>query len=139
MPHISFIEEQRINEYLYERMEVWASNVLETNGIWYGFQDHTFVESYAENLHWAWRQSYFDQMQLQLFTNNKESEKNIESFGYERRRMRFWDGEDITYTLWIVGRSIVVISTRKRPHYLFEIHDTQLAQNLAKTFKQLWV
>ena len=45
VPRIIFIDEDEIEKYLYSETEKWHQSIVERgDGIWRGFQDHTFAE-----------------------------------------------------------------------------------------------
>lgn len=50
--------------------------------------------------------------------------------------IRYWkEANQFTATVWVGGDYLVMVSTREEPHYLVEIHDATLAQNMREVFK----
>ena len=48
VPKIVFIEENDLEKFLFDNMVKWSKAVVESDGIWWGFQDHSFVENYEK-------------------------------------------------------------------------------------------
>lgn len=139
IPKISFIYEEDLLDYLYEQSPVWDESCLKYDGVWWGFQDHTFVENYKVWIDWFWATFAPKEILLKMFSNDSSTEKNMKSKGYARRMVRPWKGgTDLTSTTWINGDYIVMITTRQRPHYLVQIHDKTLAHNMREMFKNIW-
>ena len=138
VPKLTFIEEGGLLQYMYQQGERWTKSVLETDGIWHGYQDHSFVEHYEQWIDWYWKADFSKKVVLQCFTNDSAIEKKMAGKKYMRRQMKFWGDSEITSTFWVCGDHVVVIVTRTRPHYLFEIKDKLLAGNLRQVFGRLW-
>jgi predicted transcriptional regulator len=139
IPKISFIYEEDIENFLYQQTPVWNDSILKTDGIWWGFQDPSFVEHYQKWIDWYWKEVAPKKMVLRLLTNRSETESEMAKRGYERRLMKFWSGgEKLTGTVWINGDYLVMIVTERRPHYLVQIYDATLAHNMREMFKSLW-
>ena len=139
VPRLIFVEEEDVLKHMYRQSERWTKSIVETDGIWHGYQDHSFVEDYEEWVDWYWHQAFSEQITLHLYTNDSVVEKRMHQKKYQRRQMKYWgEKNEISSTLWINGEYIIVIVTRTRPHYLYEIHDKFLAANLRQVFAQLW-
>ncbi len=138
VPRLTFIEEDGLAQHMYQQSERWTESILQTDGIWHGFQDHSFVEHYEDWIDWYWAQKFSKDVVLRCFTNDSEIEKKMAKKQLTRRRMKFWGNNEITSTFWVNGDHVVVIVTRTRPHYLFEIKDRLLATNLREVFGKLW-
>lgn len=138
VPRMTFVEEGRLEQYLYKNMEIWAASVLQHDGVWRGFQDHSFVEAYEDVIDWHWRQPLGKTLEVCLLTNESAIERKMGRKKYQRRHMKFWKASEISATTFVLGDYLVMIMTRARPHYLFEIHDNVLAANLRAVFTELW-
>jgi sugar-specific transcriptional regulator TrmB len=138
IPTLSFIEEDRVEAYMKSEAAKWTESVIRTDGMWHGFQDHSFVEHYEGWVDWYWHQPFAQKIILQVHSNESGIEKRMASKKYERRQIRFWKGGEVGSTLWISGEYIVAIATRTRPHYLIEIHDKLLSATLRTMFAALW-
>ncbi len=142
VPKTRFIEgEQNVLEYLYERTPEWLSSMTRTHTTtWWGYQDHTFVESdaYRKWILWYWKQVPKNS-DLKLLSNDSEIEKEMKSEKLERRQIRF-GGADMAFTStqWIVGEYLIMIVTRDKPHYVVETRDAVQAKNMAMLFKNIW-
>ncbi len=138
-PKITFIEEENLERFLHKRNEEWANSIMDADGTWWGFQDHTFAEYYGKWIDWSWAQPFQRDMHLKLLTNESAVEKEFRKKKYERRLMKFWKHKQaFTGTLWVMGTYLVLIETAVKPRYLVEIHDAILANNMRSIFSVLW-
>lgn len=138
VPKIVFITEDDLNRYLYKQTAVWNASIMNTDGVWWGFQDHGLVAQYEEWIHWYWTQAP-KELIVHLLTNQSPIEKKMRKSDYAQRQMRFWKGSSgFTSTIWVNGNYIVMVMTRQRPHYLVEMYDSVFAHNLRELFKGLW-
>lgn len=138
VPHMTFTDEEQLRRTLYKEAEKWTKSILQYDGVWHGFQDHTFVEHYEDWVDWYWTQAVFKDASLQLLTNESGIEGKMKGKKYNRRKMKFWEQSDFTATVWINGDYLVMIMTQTRPHYMFEIYDKTLAHNMREVFKEVW-
>ncbi len=137
VPKIRFIEEKSLEEYLYSRTAAWNDSIMASDGIWWGFQDHSFVEKYSDWIDWFWKKAPKN-LCLKLLSNESQVEKRLKG-KYERREIKSWQKrESFTATTWILGDYIIMIATDKERPYLVEICDATMAQNFRETFKGLW-
>lgn len=137
IPKIVFVSEEDLENHLYKQTPVWDESILEKDGIWWGFQDHTFVQHYEDWIDWYWEVGSKKEVFLKLISN--EVAEQIKKKKYERRQIRFWDqSKNFTATTWINGDFVVMIVTNQRPHYLVELHDAVLAHNMREIFKGIW-
>lgn len=135
-PKITFITQAEIRAYLEKRTPIWNESILKTDGIWWGYQDHAFVDAYGDWINWYWTKAAPANLHLILLSNASETEKQMTRKLFAHREIRFWkDAGEFTATLWINGDYVVMISTREEPHYLVEIYDRVLAKNLREMFK----
>lgn len=138
VPKIVFIEEADLENYLYKRTPEWNNSILAKDKIWWGFQDHTFVEAYQEWIDWFWTHTPVG-LSLQLLSNSSEVEESMKTKKYDLRKIKFWkSSQEFTSTIWINGDYLVMIVTRNKPYYLVEIHDAILAENLRAVFSGIW-
>jgi predicted DNA-binding transcriptional regulator len=143
VPKVRFIEDSEIADYLYSQTPAWNASLIKTEPakIWWGFQDHTFVENYEPWIHWYWGNAD-PSIQVRLLSNESDIEAKMSATpgpGLERRIVRFWDRpEEFNATTWVVGEYIIMIYTREKPFYLIEIYNAVLADNMRSLFKGLW-
>lgn len=137
IPKITFISEDKLEDYLYKEASKWNQSIIDTKTMWWGFQDATFVKSYEKWIDWYWEQGSPSGMQLQLLSN--ESAETVKKKKFTNRKIKYWKGsKDFTATTWVNGDFVIMIVTSQRPHYLVEIHDKVLAHNLRELFKGIW-
>ena len=140
VPRIVFVDEDEMEKYLYSETEKWDRSIIERgDGVWWGFQDHTFVEAYEQWISWSWKQPYAKKLSLRLLTNESKAEDKMRQKNIERRQMKFWQHENpFSASVWVNGEYLVLLVTKTRPYYLVEIHDAVLCSNMAGVFKTLW-
>lgn len=138
VPKIRFVDETDIQDYLQSESPKWNESMLATDTTWWGFQDHSFVEEFEGWITWYWKIAP-KEIDLKLFSNDKEIEGHMAKKNLDRRKIRFWNGtNDFTATQWVVGSYIIMIVTNQKPYYLVEIHDSVMAHNMREVFKKLW-
>lgn len=137
VPSIRFIEEDKLEHFLYKETPKWHKSILETDKIWWGFQDHTFIDKYGKITDWYWKKNK-DDIMVKLLSNKSITEQKLKG-KYPQRQIKFWNkASNFLSTTWLVGDYMVMINTRKHPFYLVEIHDKTLANDQREIFKNLW-
>lgn len=141
VPKMRFIDEYNVRDFLYKQTPVWeASMVASKNQTWWGFQDHTFVETkeYLEWIEWYWKRAP-QSVDLKLISNDSHIEKEMATKKLDRREIKFWKKDfNFTATTWILGDYVVFMMTKQKPYYIVEIHDAPYAENMRQVFKNLW-
>lgn len=140
IPKIRFIEELDLENFLYKRTDDWNKSIKQNDGIWWGFQDHTFIDYYKK-----WTLDYWtkfkssENISEKVLTNQAEIEKQMISKSITGRETVFWNrSTNFTSSFWIGGDYIIMIYTQNRPFYLIEIYNPVMAYNLREVFKNLW-
>lgn len=137
IPKIVFKAQDELDSYLYSQTPTWDKSILKYDDTWWGFQDHTFVQTYEKWIDWYWEKGSDPKTTLKLLSN--ESAEKIKKKKFNRRQIAFWDqSHNFSATTWILGDFVVMIVTNQKPHYLVEIHDSALAHNLREVFKGIW-
>jgi sugar-specific transcriptional regulator TrmB len=137
IPKIVFISDDKFENYLYTQTPIWDKSIMANDGIWWGFQDASFVKHYENWIDWYWEKGGNPAMNLQIISN--ESAELLKKKKYTRRSIKQWTGsKDFTATTWVMGDYVAMLITNQRPHYLVEIHDTVLAHNMRELFKGIW-
>jgi sugar-specific transcriptional regulator TrmB len=141
VPTVRFVEESKIEDFLKKNATVWDETAVAVSECtWWGFQDHTFVEQYADWIEWYWLR-WNERMDLKLLSNGAKSEVDFakKNKHLSRRNIKFW-GEALNFysTTWIVGDYVIMINTRTKPFYLVEIHDKLMAHDQREVFRNLW-
>lgn len=142
VPKIRFIEENNLEKFLFDNLVKWQKKVIASDGIWWGFQDHTFVENFQKwiTASWQTKESKNENYKAQVFTNESKIEAQIKGkYPGQKRNVRFLKDLNFTATVWVCGDYLIVIATHQHPFYAFEIHDKLLAQNMKEMFKKLWI
>jgi len=53
--------------------------------------------------------------------------------------VRYWDRtNEFSATQAVIGDYVLFVTTQEHPHYLVEIHDAVMAENLRQLFKGVW-
>lgn len=139
VPKIVFIEENDLEKFLFDNMVKWEKAVIESDRIWWGFQDHSFVENYEKWIDATWETPQAKNFRGQIFTNVSDIEKKqAKKYFKDKRSTRFMEGLNFTASIWAGGDYLVMINTRQHPFYLVEIHDAALTYNMREMFKKLW-
>lgn len=137
VPKIKFIDQDNLEDYLYKQAPAWNESVKSVDGIWWGFQDNTFVERFGSWIDYVWEEISPDG-HVKLLTNKSNIEKSIEH-KYSGREIKFWDkSSNFTATTWVVGEYLIMIVTNQKPYYLVEIKDAVLSHNMREVFKNIW-
>ncbi len=137
VPKIRFIEEGDVKDYLYKQVVAWNESAKSIDGIWWGFQDHTFAEHFKDWINYIWKEVHPDG-HVKLLSNKSDIEKTLKG-KYKGREIKYWDkSKDFTASTWVVGEYLIMIVTRQKPFYLVEIRDAVLAHNMREVFKNIW-
>lgn len=139
VPKVRFIDEHSFKDFMYERAPVWNSSGLAGDGTWWGFQDHGLIDYIPDWFKW-----YFDfsagKIKSNLITNAEES-MMIGGKLHEKyeRQAKYWAGADkIKVTYSVLGDFIFIANTQSKPHYIVEINDAVIAENMRQIFKGFW-
>ena len=141
VPKIQFVEEDKLEDFLYENTQKWNKALLSADGIWWGFQDHSLVEHYEKWILWFWKQKEYqsDLVKTRLLSNVSPIEEKMgKKLPRTKRDIRFLSGMNFTSSVWVAGDYLIMTVTQKRPFYLVEIHDAMLAHNMREVFVKLW-
>lgn len=139
VPTIRFVEEQDLENYLYENIEKWQKSVIDIDSTWWGLQDYTFIDHFRKFNDWYWKQEFSQNVNMYQVGNYSEAEEEaLKRYNKPNRDVRFSTDINFTSSVWVGGDYIIMIVTRQHPFYLFEIHDIALAHNMRQVFKKLW-
>jgi sugar-specific transcriptional regulator TrmB len=138
IPKITFIYEEDVKDFLYKQTSSWNESIMKTDGVYWGFQDPTFVQNFSDWIDWYWIQAP-PKLVLKLLTNDSEFESEVAQRKYERRTIRFWNSVgNFTASTWVNGDYLIMVMTNKHPFYLVQIYDPTLAHNMREVFKGIW-
>jgi sugar-specific transcriptional regulator TrmB len=141
IPKIRFVQEDKIEDFLYTSGVKWVKELISHDGVWWSFQDHSFVEQYEDFVEWISKTKEYKNPKVisKLMTNSAPiEEKVMEKIPRSKRQLKFIPGLNFTSSIWISGDYLVMISTRSHPFYLVEIYDAALSSNLREIFKKVW-
>lgn len=139
IPQIQFVEEKKLEKFLYTRIDDWNASALKYDGTHWGFQDHSYVENFRDWIDVFWEHNPGG-ISVKLLSNSSQVEHSLHrSTQYPHRDVRYWKKSFVfTASVWAIGDFIVMISTREHPFSLIEIHNPLLAQNLRAFFSSVW-
>jgi len=141
VPKIRFVEEDNLEDFLYENFIKWQRALMKKDFTWWGFQDHSLVETYEDWILWTWKQKEYQdpRCHAHLLSNDSSIEHKLEKkLSRSKRDIRFVEGMNFTSSVWVAGDYLIMTVTQQHPFYLVEIHDATLAHNMREVFKRLW-
>ncbi len=138
IPKIKYVEGiEGVNNFLTTNLPLWSDSISEYDNVWWGYQDHTFVEEYFDWLDRYWKNKS-DSVRIQLLSNESKTEKVLKS-KVKGRKIKTLKGKlDFTSTIWVCGDYIILIVARDNPHYAFQIYDKVFSANLRMLFQVFW-
>lgn len=140
VPKIVFVDGKNLEKYLYKQSKAWSNSIMKRDGVWWGFQDVSYVEHYEKVIDWYWEKAAPKGLSLKLLTNKSPLEKKMEKKEYSpQRKIKVWkDAQKFTASTWVCGDYVIMIVTNQQPHYLVEIYDATFAHNTREVFKNIW-
>lgn len=141
VPKIRFVGEPEVEKYLFDNLTKWQDAVIDSDGVWWGYQDHTFVENFRKWIiaTWQTKQSKQKNYRAQVFSNTSNIENILgRKYSRSKRDVRFISNTNFTTTMWVCGDYLVMIFTNQHPFYIIEIYNSALAENTRQIFKKLW-
>ena len=138
LPKIQFFEgNSAVETMLYDFSEEWQRSILQADGTWWGYQDHTLVEHYRPWLECYWTIKK-EQQEIKLLSNEAPVEKALKGKVAKRTIKAVPADYDFSNTIWVCGEYIVLLMTRNEPHYAFQLRDSVFSSNLRLVFRLLW-
>lgn len=139
VPRIRFVEEDKIEKFLFTQSAKWNHSIHMYDKKWWGFQDASSITTYKKWIMGWQKEPSSKGIGARLITNLSETEKSLRN-NHADRLVKYWDADEEKFnsTLWVAGDYIITIVSENRPHYLVETHDPIMANNLRGVFKQLW-
>lgn len=138
IPRLQFFDgpanvETMLRTYCFE----WQQSITQYDSTWWGYQDHHFVEQYQPWLNYYWKNMQDDE-KINLFSNESTIEKKLRGH-VAKRTIKIVPKEfEFSSTIWALGDYVIMIMTRQKPHYAFQLKDAVFAANQRKTFQLLW-
>src|SRR5690606_13521031 len=138
VPKITFVENKRVEEFLYEQSDRWIASMRQHDGMFSGFQDHSLAEHYQDWVKWLWERMPND-ANYHLLSNQAEVEERLGKEIDKNRLVKNWpELGELTGSLTIIGEYVLLFQTREKPYYLVQIKDLVLATNLNKFITETW-
>lgn len=138
IPRIQFFEgEEGVRALLYDHTLKWQKSIEQYDNTWWGYQDHTFAETYLDWLEYTWKMKRQNE-HYKIVTNTSEIEQKLAKVAPSRRMKFIQQHLKFSSTTWVVGDYIVLIMTSQKPHYAFQLHNALFAQNIRSVFQMLW-
>lgn len=138
VPSLEYFDgSENVENMLHRYLDEWMTSMRQTGDILWGYQDHTFVQTYQEWLELYWK-TKSPNHQIRLFSNESEEERALRHQVSGREIRTLPGGQELMTTLWISGDYVTVIMTREQPHYGFQVRDIVFAESLRRVFQSLW-
>jgi len=141
IPRISFIEEHDLEKYLFNNTEKWQEAVISSDGVWWGYQDQSFAQTFEKWIDHTWKTkpSKHPHYKPKFLSNETVIERKLgKKYPGDKREIKYISDTDFTANTWVCGNYLVMIMTHQHPFYLIEIHDQMIAHNTREIFKKLW-
>jgi sugar-specific transcriptional regulator TrmB len=141
VPKIRFIEENNLDKFLFDNTEKWQKAVIDSDGIWWGYQDQSFAETFEKWIDHTWKtnSSRHPHYKPQFFSNETLVEKRLgKKYSKDKREIKYVSDTNFTANTWICGNFLIMIVTHQHPFYLIEIYDQMIAHNTKEIFRKLW-
>lgn len=141
VPKIRFIEEDNLEKYLFSNTEKWQNAVIDSDGVWWGYQDQSFAENFEKWIDYSWKTklSRHPHYNPQFFSNETPIEKKLgRKYSKDKRWVKYLSDTNFTANTWVCGNYLVLIMTHQHPFYLIEIYDQLIAHNTKEIFAKLW-
>jgi len=139
VPKMRFVEEGNLEDFLYENIEKWQEDVLNTDSTWWGTQDYTFLKNYQKFNDWYWKQPFSKNVNMYQVSNDSDLEREmLKKHPKSNRDVRFVNDMKFSSSIWVGGDYLIMIVTKQHPFYLYEIYDATLAHNMREVFKKMW-
>lgn len=140
VPKIRFIQENTFDEFIHNQLSIWIQSAqkYEEKG-WWGFQDASLVEHYKDFMLHHW-EIFPQDFAVYMITNDEKAETDFsQEVPKSRRNVKYWeDAHNFSATQMVIGDYVVFAVTKTHPHYLVEIHDRVIAENVRELFKGIW-
>jgi len=139
IPKIHFVHEDEVEGFLHKQAKTWVNSIMKYDTIWWGFQDTTFLKFHQSWIDSFWKSIPPKNLSVRLLTNQSKFESEMVSRGYTNRTVKYWNGDGkFSATTWVAGDYLIMIVTNQKPHYLVQIYDVRLAENMRELFKGIW-
>lgn len=132
--------EEALDSFLHRHAEEWHHSLVESDGIWWGYEDERLFCSYRgwfERIWTEFAKMRKEAIRVRIFTELAIPEEVAREYPLTEFK-KFSGQSSPESTLWLMGSSVVVFSTKEQPHYAYQLRDGALADTLRHFFIQLW-
>lgn len=129
----------RIQKFLTGMLPRWTESIKAVDNSTWGYQDSEFVSAYKSWISKAWKVIHVEGMiHGRILSSADETEKSLAG-KIARREVRVPPASiRFESSVWVMGTYVVLIMTKREPHYLIQLDDTYFASNLRTFFKYLY-
>lgn len=138
IPRLQFFEGRKnVEQMLYKFTDTWNQSCMDSDKVWWGYQDPTVLENYTEWLYDAWKRSP-KEVEIRLLSHPHSIEKKLKNKPKQREIRPLPSGIEFNSTIWVCGDYIIMVMTKQNPHFAFQIKDPLFAANHRTIFELLW-
>jgi len=140
-PKIQFFDgKENVDQMLYDYSDIWIKSMAQYDQTWWGFFDADFLDYYMPWLEW-YRAKKVPWESINMISNWSDTEDKIAKEREKKnnrvvKKIPGWLQFDSS--LWINWDYIIMIMTKEKRHYAYQIQEKLLARNLREVFKLLW-
>lgn len=136
-PHVVYVEEKDINDYLYQRTELWNKSIKQYDAVIWGFESARFESDYQDYIKWFWERPDSKGVSVKLFSDEPDLRNSgVNPVG--TADFQFVPDINFTTNIWIYGDYTILLSLEEHPNYLLELKEPLLTKNLRQFFQALW-
>ncbi len=137
-PKINYIEDEKIENYLYQRCTTWDKSMHNHDSTMWGFESGQFEQQFVEYIRWYWTRPIAQGISLKFFSDNPDL-RNTDANARGIVEFRYCPGiVNFATSVWVMGDFVVMLSLQEKPRYILEIQEPLLARNLREFFKVMW-
>lgn len=139
VPKLKFYDgKKNVENMLFDNLPLWENSLIQNDRILWGYQDNSFVEHYMKWLKHHWKSNQKHDIQVRLFSNESDTELDLRGKVPLRTIRSFPPDFQFSSSIWILGEFIVMLATKNKHHFAYQLHDFHFANNLRMMFALLW-
>lgn len=141
VPKLQFFEgRDAVMRMLYDFEDEWHESIVNSDCTWWGFEDPSLYQHYEPWYHHIWdkfEKLRKEKLKVRVFIDVPVSKALKKRF--PNTLLKPLPGHpNFTATLFLMGDYLLLVMSREKPHYAFQIKDSVLAANLRVVFQLLW-
>ena len=141
VPRLQFFEgKDAVMRMLYDFEDEWHASILAADCTWWGFEDPSLFEQYESWYRHMWdkfEKVRKEKMKVRVFIDVPVASDLQKRFPNTILRPLPLHPQ-FTATVFLMGEFLLLLMSRQKPHYAFQIRDAVLAENLRVVFRLLW-